>query len=200
MLRNYLYISSLTILLFGGLNLFLIGGIDFNLIHKIFSLIIPQHANELSKISYLIIGICTLYLLIFQQRQMFLPFLNETIMPPTIFKSQAPFFNNSRLIVDASGGYMVVYWAANPVKKYFDNVNSWQEAYDGYKNTGIVDVVNDKAELVFSIPVRYKVNMGFKTKLLDRHIHYRILYSDGLMSKIYTKKIKNDIDFKLNII
>jgi hypothetical protein len=119
-------------------------------------------------------------------------------MPPTIFKSQAPFFSNSKLTVDASGGYMVIYWAANPVNKHFDNINSWQEAYDGYKNTGVADVVNNKAELVFSIPVRYKVNMGFQTKLLDRHIHYRILYSNGVMSKIFTKKIKNDIDIKLN--
>lgn len=198
MFGSYLYVLSLCILLFGGLNWFLIGGADFNIIHKFFSLITKDHANKLSKISYLIIGICTLYLLIFQQRQMFLSFLNETVMPPTIFKSQAPFFSNSKLTVDAPGGYMVIYWAANPAKKYYDNINSWREAYDGFKNTGVADVVNDKAELVFSIPVRYKVTMGMTTKLLDRHIHYRILYPDGIMSKVYTKKIKNDIDIKLN--
>jgi uncharacterized membrane protein YuzA (DUF378 family) len=198
MFSNYLYILSLCTVLFGGLNWFLIGGADFNIIHKVFSFITKDHANKLSKLSYLIIGICTLYLLIFQQRQMFLSFLNETVMPPTVFRSQAPLFSNSKLSVNAPGGYMVVYWAANPAKKYFDNINSWQEAYDGYKNTGIADVVNDKAELVFSIPVRYKVNTIFKNKLLDRHIHYRILYSNGVMSKIFTIKLKNEIDIKLN--
>lgn len=199
MIANYSYILSLTIVLLGGLNSFLIGSANINLIHKFFSVITKECANEMTKISYLIIGICTLYLLIFQQRQMFLSFLNETVMPPTIFKSQAQFFSNSKLTVDAPDGYMVVYWAANPVKKYYDNINSWQEAYDGYKNTGVADVINDKAELVFSIPVRYKVNMGLKTKLLDRHIHYRILYANGIMSKIFTKKIKNDIDKDLKL-
>jgi len=198
MIGNYLYIFSLSVLLFGGLNWFLIGSADFNIIDKFFSIFMRQNVKQMNKISYLIIGICTLYLLIFQQRQMFLSFLNETVMPPSIFKSQAPFFSNSKLTVDAPGGYMVVYWAANPVKKNYDNINSWEEAYDGYKNTGIVDVVNDKAELIFSIPVRYKVNMGLHKKLLDRHIHYRILYPNGIMSKIFTKKIKNDISIQLN--
>jgi uncharacterized membrane protein YuzA (DUF378 family) len=198
MFGSYLYILSLSVLLFGGINWFLIGSANFDIIHRVFSFITKDHANKLSRISYLIIGICTLYLIIFQQRKMFLPFLNETIMPPTIFKSQAPFFSNSKLTIDAPGGYMVVYWGANPAKKYYDNINSWREAYDGFKNTGVADVVNDKAELVFSIPVRYSVNMGFKTKLLDRHIHYRIVYPDGVMSKVYTKKLKNEIDIKLN--
>ncbi len=126
---------------------------------------------------------------------MFLSFLDETVMPPSIFFTQAPVFNNAKITISAPNGVKVIYWGANPVKKNYDNIDSWIEAYDGYKNTGVVNVVNDKAQLVFSIPVRYKV--GLFKKLLDRHIHYRIVYSNGIIGKIKTIKLDNNLDEKL---
>ena len=127
----------------------------------------------------------------FQQRHMFLSFLDETVMPPSIFQSQEPAFSNAKMTINAPNGLKVIYWGANAVKPDFDNIKNWQEAYDGYKNVGIVDIIDDKAEINFSIPVRYRV--GLFNMLLDRHIHYRILYPNGVISRIYTKKIKNDI-------
>jgi uncharacterized membrane protein YuzA (DUF378 family) len=194
---NKLYVLSLSIVLFGGLNWLLIGSINVNILNKLFTTITQKNAKTLSRISYLIIGICTLYLLIFHQRQMYLSFLNETVMPPSVFQIQTPLFTNMKLVIDAPNAKKVIYWAANPVTKNHDNIDSWKQAYMGYTNAGIAEVINDKAELLFANPVRYKVNRIFNKKLLDRHIHYRIIYESGEISKIYTKKLKNDSDIKL---
>ncbi len=194
---NKLYILSISIVLFGGINSFLIGSINVDIINKIFSSITKNNAKTLSRISYLIIGICTLYLLIFQQRQLYLSFLNETVMPSSVFENEVPFFTNMKITVDAPNGKKVIYWAANPVTKDHDNIDSWQKAYMGFTNAGTAEVINNKAELSFANPVRYKVKKFFIKKLLDRHIHYRILYESGEMSKIYTQKLKNDSDIKL---
>ena len=194
---NKLYLLSLSIVLFGGLNWFLIGSININILNTLFTKITNKNSQSLSRISYLIIGICTLYLLIFHQRQMFLSFLNETVMPSSIFETQTPVFTNTKLVIDAPNAKKIIYWAANPVTKDHDNIDSWQQAYMGYSNAGVADVVNDKAELLFANPVRYKVKDIFGKKLLDRHIHYRILYESGEISRIYTKKIKNDDNIKL---
>ncbi len=126
---------------------------------------------------------------------MFLSFLDETVMPPSVFLTQASIFNNSKVTVDAPQGVKVIYWGANPVKKDYDNIDNWVDAYDGYKNCGVVEVVDDKAELIFSVPVRYRV--GLFKKLLDRHIHYRIVYPNGIVGKIKTIKLDNNLDEKL---
>lgn len=191
MLNSSLYSISLIIVLIGGLNWFFIGSTGFNFIKFLIEKITGNTNRNLNKIVYLIIGICTLYLLIFQQRHMFLSFLDETVMPPTIFQSQTNISSNAKMSINAPNGLKVIYWGANAVKPNFDNIKNWQEAYDGYKNSGVVDVVNDKAEINFSIPVRYRV--GLFNMLLDRHIHYRILYPNGVISRVHTKKIKNYI-------
>jgi uncharacterized membrane protein YuzA (DUF378 family) len=188
---NKLYILSLSILLFGGLNWFLIGSINVDILNKFFSIITKKNSQTLSRISYLIIGICTLYLLIFHQRQMFLSFLNETVMPSSVFENETPVFTNMKITVDAPNAKKVIYWAANPVTKDHDNIDSWNQAYMGFTNAGVAEVINNKAELSFSNPVRYKVKNLFGKKLLDRHIHYRILYESGEISRIYTKKLSN---------
>jgi len=196
MFNRGLYTISLSIVLLGGLNWLTIGVNNFNIIKFLISKLIKNdNVDKISNIMYLIIGICTVYLLIFQQRHMFLSFLDETVMPPIVFSSQAPVFNNAKLTVNAHNGLKVIYWASNPVRKDYDNISNWRDAYDGYANSGVANVINDKAELVFSIPVRYKV--GLFNNLLDRHIHYRILYPNGIVSKIYTKKIDNNLANKI---
>jgi uncharacterized membrane protein YuzA (DUF378 family) len=194
MLNTGLYTISLITVLFGGLNWLLIGAFGFNLIKYIISKINPAR-NNINKYCYLIIGLCALYLIIFQSRHMFLSFLDETVMPPSVFFSQASIFHNTKMKINAQNGLKVIYWAANPVKKDYDNINNWRDAYDGYKNVGVADVVDDEAELLFSIPVRYRV--GLFNKLLDRHIHYRIVYPSGVIGKVETIKLNNDLDKEL---
>ncbi len=170
-LNNTPYKISISIVLLGGL-LLLVQGFTDNM--------------KLNKFIYLLIGVCTLYVMIFHYRRLYLSFLEETVMPPNVFQNKTNNNNNKKLTVDAEDGIKVIYWSAKPD---VDNkiVENWKLAYDNYDNSGVVDVVNNKAELLYSTPVRYRV--GMFNRLLDRHIHYRILYKDGVLSKIYTVKL-----------
>jgi len=170
-LNNTPYKISISIVLLGGL-LLLVQGFTDNM--------------KLNKFIYLLIGVCTLYVMIFHYRRLYLSFLEETVMPPNVFQNKTNNNNNKKLTVDVEGGYKVIYWSAKPD---VDNkiVENWKLAYDNYDNSGVVDVVNNKAELLYSTPVRYRV--GMFNRLLDRHIHYRILYKDGILSKIYTVQL-----------
>jgi uncharacterized membrane protein YuzA (DUF378 family) len=179
MLNNLLYNTSLTIVLIGGLHLLLVG-FGINLFNYITS------NYKIEKYIYLFIGIITLYVIIFHYRKLYLSFLEETFIPPNMFENKINKFNNRKIIIDGINGKKIIYWSARPLEKE-DNLKYWKDAYNKYENSGIVDIIDNKAEILFSTPVRYRV--GFFNKLLPRHIHYRILYDNGFLSRIYTINI-----------
>ena len=169
-LSNIPYKLSISLILLGGLNSFLLG---------------INETNTTKKVIYLLIGVCTLYVLIFHYRRLYLSFLEESVMPPNIFENRVNKNNNQNITlkINDPDAKKVIYWSAKPDSSN-NIIKNWQEAYDTYDNSGIVDVINGTAELTYSIPVQYRV--GYFDRLLKRHIHYRILYNDGVLSKIYT--------------
>ena len=178
-LNDMSYKLSITFILLGGLQL-LSQGFDFNILN------ILTRNYKIDKFVYLIIGICTLYVIFFHYRKLYLSFLEETVMPPNIFENKTNKNNDKTFILKlekGDEGKKVIYWSA---KKDTDGkiVKDWKEAYDKYENSGIVDIVDGKADLTYSTPVQYKV--GRFDRLLPRHLHYRILYEDGVLSKIHT--------------
>lgn len=188
LLYKPLYKTSLALVLVGGLNWLSIGLLNIDFVNALSTSIFKKNPEKFNKIIYIIVGICTLYLLIFHQRQMFLSFLEETVIPPSLINIQNNPYKSSQIVVDAPGGNKVMYWSAEPASEEHDNLDDWHEAYK-WKNSGVVNVVDGKATLSFDKPVRYRV--GMMHKLLDRHIHYRIIYSDGVVSKVYTHKLTN---------
>jgi hypothetical protein len=104
-------------------------------------------------------------------------------MPPSIFDNKVNKNNDKTISIELKEGKKVIYWSAKS-----DTTNEiskdWKEAYDKYENSGIVNIINGKAELTYSTPVQYRV--GNFNRLLPRHLHYRILYEDGVLSKIHT--------------
>ena len=129
-------------------------------------------------------------------RDTFLPFLGKTVFPFTLVKDSDPIPNgnvSTTVYVDAPNDTKIAYWAAMPNSTNKVESNP-QIAYDNYINASVTSVKNGQATLTIYCPAQYKVPMNpFSSsfnKTLEKHIHYRIIYTNGMISQIYTKKVK----------
>ena len=121
------------------------------------------------------------------QRDTYLPFLYCSAFPHTLIKDVhvPPHANVSSVIkVDAPDGTRVAYWAAVSSNTIFPDP---YKAYANYSNTGVAEVKNGKATLMFSCPSQYVVPWGMT---LEKHVHYRIIYNGGMMSRVNTIFVK----------
>lgn len=166
-----LLITSLSVLFANGWPLFIIQGRGYY--------IVPVWI----KVLFFFALLAVIYLGL--QRDTYLPFLGQTVLPPTLLKSDAvPENANSQAIVElpsVKDGTKVLYWAANPAKEV---VTTPQLAYAEYSNSGITIVKDGKATLKFICPAKY--NVGTFNKTLNQHVHYRIVKDNGMLSRINT--------------
>lgn len=119
------------------------------------------------------------------QRDTYLPFLGQAVVPPSLIKESAiPENANTQATIDipwAADGTKVLYWAASPAKEV---VPTPQKAYSKYANAGIVAIKDGKAVLKFECPANYMV--GSFDKTLNKHVHYRIVKEDGMVGRVKT--------------
>jgi|APGre2960657373_1045057.scaffolds.fasta_scaffold02658_9 hypothetical protein len=135
-----------------------------------------QSKRMLVKLLALVALIATVVLLV--QRDVYLPFLGRTFIPPTLFKDaftpqEADVFTT--IDVKAPNGSKVLYWAAEAGNAV---VASPKAAYGPFANSGIAVVNNDQATLKFKCPTEY--NVPWKVKL-SRHVHYRVCCTESNM-------------------
>ena len=142
-------------------------------------------SSRITKLVSIVVLCIALYL--GMQRDTFLPFLYRSAFPSTLIKDVhvPPHANVSSVIeVDAPDGTKVAYWAAISSKTIFPDP---YQAYANYGNTGVAEVKSGKATLKFSCPAQYVVPWG---KTLEKHVHYRLVNSDGMMSRVNTIYVK----------
>lgn len=117
------------------------------------------------------------------RRETWLPFLGETVLPPTVFR--AP-FGPTRDATDVTigvspGTARVVYWAAGSS----DSADPWT-AYGGYGNAGVAGVSGQTSTLRLQCPGRYSVRGGYR---LQRHAHYREVFGNGVLGPVKTARV-----------
>lgn len=116
-------------------------------------------------------------------RDVFLPFLGETVFPKALLEPRVPKEATETIRVPLKGladGTPVVYWAAEPSKKTMED--PWK-AYSNYENAGIALVLLDSVEFKVRPPAAYRVPSG---RELKRHIHYRVLQTNGMLGSVQT--------------
>ena len=138
----------------------------------------------ISKILSIFVFIITLWKGI--NRDTYLTFLSPTVFPYTLIKDPGVQGTHSQanvhttINVAAPDGTKIAFWGALSS----DTVQATpQEAYKDYSNAGVCVVQGGKAQLSFFCPSKYTVPWG---KTLDRHIHYRIVNDDGMLSSVKT--------------
>ena len=118
-------------------------------------------------------------------RDFYLPFLGPTIVPTSCLKLGTPTDASVSISIDApKSASHVVYWAANPSAMPAD---SPEAAYRGFNNAGVVEVAGGRATLRLTCPGTYTVKWS---RLLPRHVHYRLVFKNGVLSPVKTVPVK----------
>jgi len=174
--KTYLKMVVIIVVLIGALNWGLIGAININLVQQ-FSSLFNQNSYMVSRIIYIIVGLCSL-LLIFN-RDTYLPFLGEAVIPEQ--KLSTPEIKDEVKVVlkNLPSDVKVIYWAAQSSDNTFDNPI---DAYGDYSNQGVVISNNNgEATLIFNKPAAYKIPSG---RTLKPHVHYRYWTEYGIASPV----------------
>jgi uncharacterized membrane protein YuzA (DUF378 family) len=185
---NNLQLITTILLIFGGLYLGINALLNKNYLSVGLQHITPNKYLLILKIIYVIIGLAAVYQMFLTPSRTFLTFLDKTVMPPSLLLLSEQADTNLKLKIHADGAIKVMYWAAN--EDHGKIINNPQDAYDDYENIGISAVKNGVAILKLKCPTAYKV----KNKVLPKHLHYRLVYANGVISDIKTVKLTEYCD------
>jgi len=176
-LQKLLFKLAMVVLIVGALNWLAVGTVGVNLVEKLLG-----HGTVASRGVYVLVGLCALAVMF--NRDTYLPFLGETVMPCSALPEQIPENADTEIEVKVPPMSKVFYWAAEPSTERLKDVNDWRKAYLKYMNVGVVTANADGvATLHVRHPQPYKV--PFKGRL-EPHIHFRICSDSGMMSRIKT--------------
>ena len=186
-IKIWLRIIIISLVIIGSLNWGLIAiNPEYNILN-----VIPDKYSNIRLIIMGIIGLSAIYISL--DITSFLPFLGECAVPVFKFLNDTTMNNLSPSAIakgykrieikipENEEGSKIIYWAANPSSSIIDSPVA---AYSDFDNSGIANIVNNVAVISLLCPANY--NVKFKT--LDKHIHFRVVNSNGLLSKIYTYK------------
>ena len=178
-LQKLLFKIAMVLLIIGALNWLSIGVAGVNLVEKFLG-----RGTVGSRAVYILVGICAIAVMF--NRDTYLPFLGETVMPCSVLPEQIPENADTEIEVKVPPMSKVLYWAAEPATEKLKELNDWSGAYLKYMNVGVVTANADGvATLHVRHPQPYRV--PFKGRL-EPHIHFRICSggADGFLGRIKT--------------
>jgi len=122
------------------------------------------------------------------RRDAFLPFLGYVALPPTLLKEGPVAPRNANVetsaIIDVPDGTRVLYWGAKSAEEVRDSPGA---AYADFENAGVAVVKSNRATLRLQCPAKYRVP---GPGVLDRHVHYRVVFGGGLIGPVHTLNVK----------
>ena len=173
MITKKLYMISLILIIVGSLNWFIIGLTGVNFIDNL---------GFFSKIVYILVGLSA-FMVMFN-RDTYLPFLGETVVPCSILSNKTPPGADTEVIINGPPGKKVLFWAAEPDSEHLKELNDWRKAYSDFQNIGVTTFgANGTAILSVRKPQQYQVPWKGS---LNSHIHYRICGENGLLGRVET--------------
>lgn len=115
-------------------------------------------------------------------RTTWLPFLGPTVMPTGIIKPTVPPKSDTSLTIAAPPqAVRCVYWGA------VVDANDPIEAYGGFTNAGVADVVHGNVTVRLKRPTSYKIH----GKRVAPHVHYRWVGPRGMLSSVKTAYLES---------
>jgi uncharacterized membrane protein YuzA (DUF378 family) len=138
--------------------------------------------NMFTKAIYLAVGISAVML--FCNRDVYLPFLGETLVPCAAFATRTPDNANQEVVMNIEPNTKVLYWSTEPHDASGNSgVATWDQAYQDYSNSGVA-VSDSTGKCVLRIrgpPQTYTV--PFKGTLKP-HVHFRLCGKNGMMGPV----------------
>ena len=179
--QKKLYMIAIFLVLLGSINWLSIAMTGQDLVR----LVLPP---RFAKWVYIIIGVSALPLLF--QRDVYLPFLGETVLPAAALAPKTPQNANDQVTIRTRPGAKVIYWASEPDPTQGKDVPTFKEAYDAYENSGVV-VADSSGHAILRFrgpPQAYTVPLKGR---LEPHVHFRICGDNGMMERVQTIFVKS---------
>jgi uncharacterized membrane protein YuzA (DUF378 family) len=172
-----LFKFAMVVLIVGALAWLSVGIFQINPVEKLLGFRSPA-----ARVVYILVGICAVAIMF--NRDTYLPFLGETVLPCAIIPEQLPEGADTQVKVHVTPGAKVLYWAAEPATEGLKNIKDWRGAYLKYMNSGVVKANEEGvATLMVRKPQPYRVPWKGQ---LEPHIHFRECNTDGMVSRIKT--------------
>jgi len=141
-----------------------------------------------ARVIYILVGLSAAYIAF--NRDTYLPFLGETVMPCGAIADKTPPGATKELRVQVPPGSKVLFWAAEPGMEDLKQIKDWQHAYTKFENAGVTTAGEDGiAVLKVRSPQPYTV--PFKGRL-EPHVHFRICSSSGMLSRVKTVYVQDE--------
>lgn len=174
--KKKVHMVAMALLIVGGINWLLVGAFNVNVVQAILG------KNGLSRGIFILVGIAALTIAF--DRDTYLPFLGETILPCSAIQERTPPGATVSIQVEVEPNSKVLYWAAEPETERLEKVNDWRKAYLSYENAGVVKADSSGiATLKVRKPQPYLVPWKGR---LEPHIHFRICGERGFLSRVKT--------------
>jgi uncharacterized membrane protein YuzA (DUF378 family) len=174
-MRGLRFILSMALLLVGAFNWLLIGLTKVNVLEILVG-------KFLVRILYVLVGLAAV--LIAFNRDTYLPFLGETVMPCSIIPEHIPKGADTSLTVNVTPGATVLYWAAEPDTDGLKKIGDWRQAYLKFMNAGVVKA-NAEGDAVLLVRAPQPYTVPWKGRI-EPHIHFRVCGGDGMLGRIKT--------------
>jgi uncharacterized membrane protein YuzA (DUF378 family) len=174
--KKKFYMVIIFLVLLGSVNWLAIGALGQDLVRLALP---PRYAKWV----YIVIGLSALGLLF--RRDVYLPFLGETLVPAPALTQRTPQNANDQVTITTKPGVKVLYWAAEPNPTQGKEIPTWDKAYGDYENSGVaVADASGKALLRFRGPPQaYSVPTKGR---LEPHVHFRVCEANGFMDRVQT--------------
>jgi len=123
-------------------------------------------------------------LMIMFDRDTYLPFLGETVMPASVLAERLPAGASVAIKVRVPPGSKVMYWAAEPATEGLELMKDWREAYQTFENAGVTHA-DSRGNAILKVRPPQAYSVPFRGRL-DPHVHYRVCHPDGMMGRVET--------------
>lgn len=170
------YMVAISLLIIGAINWLLVGLVKVNAVQLLLG------KGIFARSIYIAVGIAAL--LVAFNRDTYLPFLGESLVPCSAIQERTPPGATTTIQVQVEPNSKVLYWAAEPETEHLEKVNDWRKAYLSYENAGIVmSDSNGLASLKVRKPQPYMVPWKGR---LEPHIHFRVCGDRGFLARVKT--------------
>lgn len=186
--KKKVYALCILVLVLAGINWGTVAIFKIDVVSSIFG-----KNSIFAKAFFIIAAACAIF--VGSQRDAYLPFLGETVMPCSVLQEKIPDKADLKVRIVAPAGRKVIYWAAEPtadVDEKLKTAKYWQDAYGKFDNAGVTIGDNEGSALLHvRRPQAYWVPPGRK---LEPHVHYRICGENGMMGKVHSLYIEERVE------
>ncbi len=175
--QKFVFKIAIILLIIGALNWLSVGVFKINPLEKV-----TGTNSWIARTIYFLVGASALYIMF--NRDTYLPFLGETVLPCAALAEHTPENADIQLEVKVPPRAKVLYWAAEPSTEGLKKLNDWRGAYLKYMNMGVT-TANSQGVAVLRVRHPQPYTVPWKGRL-EPHIHFRICGDNGMLSRIKT--------------